>query len=863
MESADDRSGPKASVGERQDEPETPLRAYVQAKQSVAQLLRELQEFAGRSAPWAAERVHDLMVRLGEDRFQLVVVGQFKRGKSSLMNAILGRALLPTGTIPVTSAITSLRYGSFLRAVIKRADRALGQEILIAELPDFITERGNPDNQKHVLSAAIEVPAPFLRRGLHFVDTPGIGSAHEHNTATTLAFLPEADAAIFVTGADGPLSDNELQFLDAVRQHVRKLFFVLNKIDQLGPGEREEAIAYTTDLLAKRLGTDTIRLFPLSAAQALAAKQGDAEARAASGLLALESALATFLNDERRTVFLVAVLDRAIGALEEARFMLGLQQRAAEQTSTSSGPTIAELDHALDALELERDTVISRATQRIAEWQTSVLDPSIERFATEALAVGSRDLAVAVEDMSSIARDYYSRVDDRMRTQLQERAAQWLRDLVSPVDVFARHIANDAHSEIATVIDKPRSVVASLLGPKGGGVGSLETYARWEWMAPPFEPSPDGLAVGFGASGGEPPHAPLPHALAVRVAVRRLARRLPAYIKQTADALRDVILGHLQGCVADMDRLSERRLADERRRVELVVKPEKLAAKSVQGPRATVTGDPAAELQALLARIIALRNALLQREPLPQSALASASTEAASHAEPAETDAEPRSQPKGTRTVTGTCAICAVASDAVFDFLCQYQYGIGHDRTAQRQFLASHGLCPTHTWHLERISSPRGISLGYPSLLDQMEERVRGMANLPLAGAIQRLEELASHADTCPACGARQRAEQRAAEHLSGALRTPEGLAAFQQSQWLCLTHLRLLLTGVDDDIAAALFRLQARRLTDLAESMREFVIKQDALRRSLLTEEEVRAYRQALVLLVGEKYLFRTESEE
>jgi len=341
MESADDRSDPKASVGERQDEPEAPLRAYVQAKQSVAQLLRELQEFAGRSAPWAVERVHDLMVRLGEDRFQLVVVGQFKRGKSSLMNAILGRALLPTGTIPVTSAITSLRYGSPLRAVIRRADQALDQQIPIAALPDFITERGNPDNEKQVLSAAIEVPAPFLRRGLHFVDTPGIGSAHEHNTATTLAFLPEADAAIFVTGADGPLSDNELQFLDAVRQHVRKLFFVLNKIDQLSSGEREETISYTSDLLAKRLGTDTIRLFPFSAAQALAAKHGDAEAWAASGLLALESALATFLNDERRTVFLVAVLDRAIGALDETRFMLGLRQRAAEQAATSGGPTIA------------------------------------------------------------------------------------------------------------------------------------------------------------------------------------------------------------------------------------------------------------------------------------------------------------------------------------------------------------------------------------------------------------------------------------------------------------------------------------------------------------------------------------------
>jgi ribosome biogenesis GTPase A len=862
MTSPDDRSVKDAVAGLGEQEPEAPLRAYLQAKQSVGQLLRELQEFAERSAPWATERVHDLMTQLGEDRFRLVVVGQFKRGKSSLMNAIIGRALLPTGTIPVTSAITSLRYGSTLRAIIKRADRAIDQEIPIGALPDFVTERGNPDNQKHVLSAEIEVPAPFLRRGLHFIDTPGIGSAYEHNTATTLAFLPEADAAIFVTGADGPLSENELQFLDAIRQHVRKLFFVLNKIDQVDPKEREEIVAYTTDLLTKRLGAGTIRVFPCSAARALAADRTDAEALAASGLPSFERALATFLNDERRIVFLVAVLDRAVAALEETRYMLGLRQQAVDQTSTTGNSTSPELNRRLDELDRDRQAVIRRFTQQIAEWQASVLDPSLGRFATDAHQAVSCDLSAVVEDVSSTARNYYSRADECVRTKLQERATQWMREIARPVDDIARTLERHVQDEIVTLTEKPRSVAASVLGLNAERPDTLDRGTRWNWRAPPFEHSSDAPPrLNLGKADAEPSHAPLPHALVVRVAVRRLSQRLPKYIEHAVAALRGAVLDHLQACVIEIDRSSERRLADERRRVDLAIQPEKAVARSADITKTTVTSDPVAELQMLLARITAVRDALLQHEPLPEATSAPAGATRSS--EPHDADAESRSLPKGERAVTGTCAICAVASDAVFDFLCHYQYAIGHDPAAQRQFLASRGLCPTHTWHLERISSPRGLSLAYPSLLDQIEERVRGIASLPLAGAIHRLEALASNAGTCPACLARERAEQQTAERLTQALRTPTGHTAFERSQWLCLRHLRLLLTGVDGEIAAMLFRVHARRVADLSESMREFVIKHDARRSALMTEEEVRAYRRALVLLVGEKYLFRTEFEE
>ena len=85
---------------------------YTRAKQTIAYEIRTLADFLRkRLGDREAEECRQLMVKLAEDRFALAVVGQFKRGKSSLMNAIIGRDILPTGVLPLTSAITVLKYG--------------------------------------------------------------------------------------------------------------------------------------------------------------------------------------------------------------------------------------------------------------------------------------------------------------------------------------------------------------------------------------------------------------------------------------------------------------------------------------------------------------------------------------------------------------------------------------------------------------------------------------------------------------------------------------------------------------------------------------------------------------------------------
>jgi GTP-binding protein EngB required for normal cell division len=299
------------------------LTAYTRAKQSIARSIRAIQNRVAKlkrediAAPY-----QELMVKLAEDRFTLAVLGQFKRGKSSLMNAIIGRELLPTGVLPLTSAITVLRYGPAERLVVIREDALFPEELPTGRLAEFVTERGNPGNVKRIKVARVEVPLAFLRHGLEFVDTPGVGSSIEANTATTYQFLPQCDAAIFVTSVDSPLSKTELEFLAGVRQHVRKVFFVVNKIDLLSPAEREDVLEYVRDSLAHLPQDQRVSLFPASARHGLQAKQtGSAEGYGDSGLRSLEEALAAFLATEKAATFLDSVLDKAIRLLPGAMAM--------------------------------------------------------------------------------------------------------------------------------------------------------------------------------------------------------------------------------------------------------------------------------------------------------------------------------------------------------------------------------------------------------------------------------------------------------------------------------------------------------------------------------------------------------------
>jgi ribosome biogenesis GTPase A len=308
---------PEASAAQARER----LRDYERLKLELASAIRRMLLLINAQADHERHRrCQDLLAQLAEDRFTLAVVGQFSRGKSSLMNAVLGMDRLPVGVVPLTSVITKVSYGNPERVLIEYARSFLKGEIAVAELPEYVTDTGNPGNKKQIAAAEVQLPSDFLRRGLFFVDTPGIGSVIAANTATTEQFLPEADAVIFVTSFESPLGRDELEFLRKVREHVRKVFFVVNKLDLVPLELLEEVLTFIRDRLKHEAGLPETRLFPVSALLGLKAKlSGSAQQLAESGLPALEENLVHFLTTEKTGVFLVRSCDRALSLLGELR----------------------------------------------------------------------------------------------------------------------------------------------------------------------------------------------------------------------------------------------------------------------------------------------------------------------------------------------------------------------------------------------------------------------------------------------------------------------------------------------------------------------------------------------------------------
>ena len=152
------------------------LRSYQALKLDVADLTRAFVALARESGDRRSERAgRELLTRLAGDRLDLAVLGQFSRGKSTLMNAIMGRAYLPMGARPTTSVVTSVHHGDRPRALVHRRGHPLPLEVPIDTLTDHVTRV--EERSSEVTRVDVELPAEVLRLGFNFVDTPGIGSA--------------------------------------------------------------------------------------------------------------------------------------------------------------------------------------------------------------------------------------------------------------------------------------------------------------------------------------------------------------------------------------------------------------------------------------------------------------------------------------------------------------------------------------------------------------------------------------------------------------------------------------------------------------------------------------------------------------
>lgn len=308
-------------------------------------------------------RLAELTKRLDEGRFHLAVLGQFKRGKSTLLNALLGEPLLPTSVVPLTAIPTFLHAGRKWQANVAYKDGHPGEQLtsdhprdITALLEKCVTEAANPGNRLGVNHVEVRSPSEILDRGVVLIDTPGIGSTFRHNTEATLNFLPQCDAALFLVSADPPITEVEVDFLKEVRSKVVRLFFLLNKADYLSDEERDAAVQFLRHVLRDQVGmSDDVLIFCVSARTGLEAKQcGDTRLWMQSGMGEVEGHLIDFLASEKAATLRRAVTKRVQGIVADVLMRVRLAVRSLQMPLSELQDRMSRFEQAIADAQRQR-----------------------------------------------------------------------------------------------------------------------------------------------------------------------------------------------------------------------------------------------------------------------------------------------------------------------------------------------------------------------------------------------------------------------------------------------------------------------------------------------------------------------------
>ena len=211
-----------------------------------------------------AEQTAQLIDKLENNAMTVSIIGQFKRGKSSLSNAILEDTILPVGIVPITSAVTKVVYSEKKSAHVHFKNGAV-EEVGLDELSRYISEQENKGNELGVEMVVLGAPSKFLQDGMEFVDTPGVGSFHKNNTEAAYEYMKESDGVIFLLSVDSPINQIEIDFLRNTNDFAGRFYFAVNKTDTVAPADLQAYIDYCRMILCELMGTDDIKIFPVSA----------------------------------------------------------------------------------------------------------------------------------------------------------------------------------------------------------------------------------------------------------------------------------------------------------------------------------------------------------------------------------------------------------------------------------------------------------------------------------------------------------------------------------------------------------------------------------------------------------------------
>jgi small GTP-binding protein len=423
------------------------LDAFRERTQEVATELRGLSAVAERlGAKTLNERIQrDLVKKLDEDRFHLVVVGEFNHGKSTFVNALLGREVLATGVTPTTATIHHLRYADQPEAiaVFQGGKR---ETIPFDSVSKFAVGGGGAAAAETIDFLEIGFPAPLLRERILLVDTPGVNDLSLARADITYGYIPRADAVLFLLDAGQILKESERQFLQEklLKQSRDKIVFVITKWDLLSPSERDEAFAYAKLQLSKLVPEPVI--FPIAAEKALSGEAGW------NGLTELVEHLTKFLGEERGRI----MLDNALGEGLNVGILLGKGIDAQRRTLAMKADELERRIRLLESDLAGQAGTIEQRRMKIREDVRGIkvgAKKDLERFVGDV----ERDIpkvidAAKSEDLRQYLPAFLEETFKSWAEKQSKEIAHALEELAEKTVALVREDANEASKRVAATL---------------------------------------------------------------------------------------------------------------------------------------------------------------------------------------------------------------------------------------------------------------------------------------------------------------------------------------------------------------------------------------------------------------------------
>ena len=313
------------------------MKNYQQQRKQIIQLFQKVQTLITQSdRKDIAKTLQESAERFTEGKLIVVVAGEFKQGKSSLINALIDeKDLFPVDIDITTNLVSTITYGKEEKITVVLGEPGKGKpkNITRAEIPDYVTEQKNNRNQKKAQMLIIESPNSQLKEGLVLVDTPGVGGLNTEHTAVTYALIPNADVVIFVSDSQKPLTVKELEFVEMINRHCQNFLFVITKKDV---GNYQEIINSNREKLTKTFNCpeEAINLIPVSSKTKLAyLETKDKEDLEDSNFIALETELWQILEQQRGSILSLRALADLVQALTQIKTPIEAEWSACQQSS--------------------------------------------------------------------------------------------------------------------------------------------------------------------------------------------------------------------------------------------------------------------------------------------------------------------------------------------------------------------------------------------------------------------------------------------------------------------------------------------------------------------------------------------------